>query len=123
MTSYHLTWLLYNKYLYEKSVYMDRNIQDSLSSMIDLLQPSNDEHNEDSDLNAYSPAEYTRLLNRFLAFDEEMSEIDCLYKDCRRKMNLKSDTKHSSSIRVQSNKMNSSQDLERIVTSSTHLLR
>jgi hypothetical protein len=80
MTSFHLTWLLYNKHLYEKLVYMDKKIQHSMSTMIDLLQPSNDDNND------YSPAEYTQLLNRFLAFDEEMSEIACLYKDCQTKM-------------------------------------
>ncbi|CAF2935165.1 unnamed protein product [Rotaria sp. Silwood2] len=80
MKSFHLTWLLYNKHLYEKLVYMDKKIQHSMSTMIDLLQPSNDIDND------YSPAEYTQLLNRFLAFDEEMSEIACLYKDCQTKM-------------------------------------
>ncbi|CAM2725264.1 unnamed protein product [Rotaria socialis] len=81
MQSFHLTWLLYNKHLYEKLVYMDKKIQLSMSTMIDLLQPANDVDND------CSPAEYTQLLNRFLAFDEEMSEIDCLYKDCQMKMN------------------------------------
>lgn len=80
MKSFHLTWLLYNKHLYEKLIYMDRKIQHSMSTMIDLLQPTNDDNND------YSPAEYTQLLNRFLAFDEEMSEIACLYKDCQAKM-------------------------------------
>ncbi|CAF4028576.1 unnamed protein product, partial [Rotaria magnacalcarata] len=80
MKSCHLTWLLYNKHLYEKLIYMDQKIQHSMSTMIDLLQPSNDDDND------YSPAEYTQLLNRFLAFDEEMSEIDCLYKDSQAKM-------------------------------------
>ncbi|CAF1187855.1 unnamed protein product [Rotaria sp. Silwood1] len=80
MKSFHLTWLLYNKHLYEKLVYMDKKIQHSMSTMIDLLQPSHDIDNN------YSPAEYTQLLNRFLAFDEEMSEIACLYKDCQTKM-------------------------------------
>ncbi|CAF3466512.1 unnamed protein product [Rotaria sp. Silwood1] len=80
MKSFHLSWLLYNKHLYEKLIYMDRKIQHSMSTMIDLLQPSNDDDND------YSPAEYTQLLNRFLAFDEEMSEIACLYKDAQAKM-------------------------------------
>lgn len=80
MKNFHLTWLLYNKYLYEKFVYMDKKIQQAMSIMIDLLQPTNDNQQE------YSPAEYTQLLNRFLAFDEEMSEIACLYKDCQVKM-------------------------------------
>ena len=80
MKTFHLTWLLYNKYLYEKFVYMDKKIQQAMSIMIDLLQPSNGNDQE------YSPAEYTQLLNRFLAFDEEMSEIACLYKDCQAKM-------------------------------------
>ena len=80
MRSFHLTWLLYNKHLYEELIYMDRKIHHSMTTMIDLLQPSNDD-NED-----YSPAEYTQLLNRFLAFDEEMSEIACLYKDSQAKM-------------------------------------
>jgi hypothetical protein len=79
MKSFNLTWLLYNKHLYEKLIYMDRKIQHSMSTMIDLLQPSNDDDND------YSPAEYTQLLNRFLAFDEEMSEIACLYKDSQAK--------------------------------------
>ena len=60
---------------------MDRKIQHSMSTMIDLLQPSNDDHDHD-----YSPSEYTQLLNRFLAFDEEMSEIACLYKDSQAKL-------------------------------------
>jgi len=80
MKSFHLTWLLYNNYLYEKLVYMDKKIQHSMSTMIDLLQPTNDDNND------YSPAEYTQLLNRFLAFDEEMSETACLYKACQVKM-------------------------------------
>jgi len=80
MKSFHLTWLLYNKYLYEKFVYTDKKIQHSMSTMIDLLQPTNDDNND------YSPAEYTQLLNRFLAFDEEMSETVCLYKACQVKM-------------------------------------
>jgi hypothetical protein len=82
LKSFNLTWLLYNKHLYEKLIYMDRKIQHSMSTMIDLLQPSNDEDDND-----YSPAEYTQLLNRFLAFDEEMSEIACLYKDSQEKIN------------------------------------
>ncbi len=81
MKSFHLTWLFYNKHLYEKLVYMDKKIQHSMSIMIDLLQPSSNENTND-----YSPAEDTQLLNRFLAFDEEMSEIACLYKDCQAKM-------------------------------------
>ena len=85
MKNFHLTWLLYNKHLYEKLIYMDRKIQLSMSTMIDLLQPSNE--NDDND---YSPAEYTQLLNRFLTFDEEMSEIACLYKDAQDKMILSS---------------------------------
>lgn len=80
MKAFHLTWLLYNKYLYEKFVYMDKKIQHAMSIMIDLLQPTNENDRD------YSPAEYTQLLNRFLAFDEEMSEIACLYKDCQAKM-------------------------------------
>lgn len=80
MKTFHLTWLLYNKYFYEKFVYTDKKIQQAMSIMIDLLQPS---HENEQD---YSPAEYTQLLNRFLAFDEEMSEIACLYKDCQVKM-------------------------------------
>ncbi len=80
MKSFNLTWLLYNKHLYEKLIYMDRKIQHSMSTMIDLLQPTNDVNND------YSPAEYTQLLNRFLAFDEEMSETVCLYKACQVKM-------------------------------------
>ncbi|CAF0737080.1 unnamed protein product [Adineta steineri] len=79
MKSFNLTWLLYNKHLYEKLIYMDRKIQHSMSTMIDLLQPSNELDND------YPPAEYTQLLNRFLAFDEEMSEIACLYKDFQAK--------------------------------------
>jgi hypothetical protein len=75
-----MTWLFYNKHLYEKWVYMDKKIQHSMSIMIDLVQPSNENTND------YSPAEYTQLINRFLAFDEEMSEIACLYKDCQAKM-------------------------------------
>lgn len=67
--------------MYEKLIYMDRKIQHSMSTMIDLLQPSNDDHDQD-----YSPSEYTQLLNRFLAFDEEMSEIACLYKDSQAKL-------------------------------------
>ncbi|UJR20533.1 hypothetical protein I4U23_023660 [Adineta vaga] len=81
LKSFHLTWLLYNQHLYEKLVYMDKNIQQSMSTMIDLLHPTND-HQED-----YSPAEYTQLINRFLEFDEQMSEIACVYKDCQMKMN------------------------------------
>ncbi len=81
MKNFNLTWLLFNKHLYEKLIYMDRKIQHSMSTMIDLLQPSNEDDND------YSPAEYTQLLNRFLAFDEEMSEIACLYKDSQEKLN------------------------------------
>ncbi|CAF0803959.1 unnamed protein product, partial [Didymodactylos carnosus] len=81
LKEFYLTWMLYNKHLYEKLIYMDRKIQYSMSAIIDLLQP-----NEQDD---YSPAEYTLLLNRFLAFDEEMSEIACLYKECEIKMNMK----------------------------------
>jgi hypothetical protein len=60
---------------------MDRKIRHSMSTIIDLLQPANDDGEND-----YSPAEYTHLLNRFLAFDEEMSEIVCLYKDSQAKL-------------------------------------
>ncbi|CAF1071852.1 unnamed protein product, partial [Didymodactylos carnosus] len=81
LKEFYLTWILYNKHLYEKLIYMDRKIQHSMSTIIDLLQPN--EHDE------YPPAEYTLLLNRFLAFDEEMSEIACLYKECETKINMK----------------------------------
>lgn len=85
MKSFHLTWLLYNKHLYEELIYMDRKIHHSMTTMIDLLQPANDDANENHRTD-YSPAEYTQLLNRFLAFDEEMSEIACLYKDSQAKL-------------------------------------
>ena len=98
MKSFHLTWLLYNKHLYEKLVYMDKKIQHSMSTMIDLLQPSNDDNND------YSPAEYTQLLNRFLAFDEEMSEIACLYKDSQMKMNSLSKNRNQMGIIVKTTK-------------------
>lgn len=74
---------------------MDRKIQHSMSTMIDLLQPSNDEEEDDDDDNrdnnnntysSSSPSEYTQLLNRLLAFDEEMSEIACLYKNSQAKL-------------------------------------
>lgn len=81
MKPFQLTWVSYNKHLYEKLVYMDKKIQHSMTLMIDSMQPTNAQQED------CSPAEYTKLLNRFLAFDEEMSEIDCLYKDCQAKMN------------------------------------
>ena len=90
MKSFHLTWLLYNKHLYEELIYMDRKIHHSMTTMIDLLQPSNDDEGHDEHRTDYSPAEYTQLLNRFLAFDEEMSEIACLYKDSQAKLLSKS---------------------------------
>ena len=69
-----LTWLVFNKHLYEKYVYMDKKIQQSMSTMIDLLQPLN------NDLNDYSPAECANLLNRFLTFHEEMLEMAYIQK-------------------------------------------
>ena len=61
---------------------MDRKIQHSMSTMIDLLQPSNEEDDQQNNQTySSSPSEYTQLLNRLLAFDEEMSEIACLYKN------------------------------------------
>lgn len=71
---------------------MDKNIHESLSILIDLLQPANED---------YSPAQYTQLLNRFLAFDEEMSEIACLYKDCSKKMNAMAKSQLPTGIVVQ----------------------
>lgn len=53
---------------------MDKKIHDSMSAMIDLLQPTTD------DCDDCSPARCVQLLNRFLAFDEEMSEIDYFQK-------------------------------------------
>ena len=97
MKPFHLTWLVYNKHLYEKLVYMNKKIQYLMSRMIDLLQLSNKyDHND------YSPANDTQLLNRFLTFDEEMSEISCLYKECQKKM---SSISRNSSIKNQ-NQMN-----------------
>jgi hypothetical protein len=90
MRSFHLTWLLYNQHLYEELIYMDRKIHHSMTTMIDLLQPSNDDDDDEQTHKEYSPAEYTQLLNRFLAFDEEMSEIACLYKDSQAKLISKS---------------------------------
>ena len=81
MKKFHLTWLLYNKHLYEEFVYMDKKIHQSLSTMIDFLKPTNDQ----TDLNDYSLADFTQLLNRFLTFDEEMSEVACLYKSTQQK--------------------------------------
>jgi len=83
---FHLTWLLFNKHLYEELIYMDRKIHHSMSTMIDLLQPATDEENPTDD----SPSEYSQLLSRFLAFDEEMSEVAYLYKDSQSKMLTKS---------------------------------
>lgn len=51
--------------------------------MIDLLQPTDELPSNDC-----SPAVYAQLLNRFLTFDEEMSEIACLYKDSQTKLNF-----------------------------------
>jgi len=79
LKSFRLTWLLYNKHLYETYVYTNKKIQQSMLSMIDLLQPTS---NSPTTTNDCSPAVYTNLLNRFLTFDEDMSEISCLYKDC-----------------------------------------
>lgn len=56
MKSFKLTWLLYNKNLYEKMIYMDRKIRHSMSTIIDLLQPTNDDGEND-----YSPAEYIHI--------------------------------------------------------------
>jgi hypothetical protein len=104
MKAFQLTWLLYNKHLYEKLIYMDKKIHHSMSTMIDLLQPSTGANGS----HEYSPAEYTQLLNRFLAFDEEMSEIACLYKDCHKKM-----------MSISSNPLTRSQDQRGIVVKST----
>lgn len=91
MKSFNLTWLLYNKYLYGEIIYMDKKIHHSMTTMIDLLQPTNDdetcEHPTETD---YSPCHCAQLLKRTLAFDGEMSEVACLYEDCRRKMSIKS---------------------------------
>ena len=81
LKQFQLTWLLYNKHLFEEFVYMDKKIHQSLSKMIDFLQPTSDQ----TDFNGYSPADFTQLLNRFLAFDEEMSEVACLYKATQQK--------------------------------------
>ncbi|CAF0844840.1 unnamed protein product [Adineta ricciae] len=85
LKSFQLTWLLYNQHLFEKFVYMDKKIQNSMSEMVDLLQPTT---NTNTNQKEYSPAEYTQLINRFLEFDEQMSEIACLYKDCQTKMSF-----------------------------------
>lgn len=57
-----------------------------MSTMIDLLQPVNDEENGSDECRN----EYTQLLNRFLAFDEEMTEVAFLYKEAQAKMIEKS---------------------------------
>ena len=98
LKTFQLTWLLFNKHLYEKLIYMDRKIQHSMSTMIDLLQPNHEEHTD------YSPAEYTQLLNRFLAFDEEMSEIACLYKDCQTKLSAQTTTQKCESTKKKKKK-------------------
>lgn len=79
-----MTWILFNKHCYEEFVYMDKKIHQSLSKMIDSLHLTNDE----TDLNEFSPADLTQLLNRFLAFDEEMSEVACLYKVTQQKYRM-----------------------------------
>lgn len=118
MKSFHLTWLMYNKHLYEKLVYMDKKVQNYMSTMIDLLQPSDkNDHNS-------SPAEYTQLLNRFLAFDEEMSEIACLYKDCQIKMSSVSrnsliNTQNQIGIMVQTKKKRICKKAKRIKSTQT----
>ena len=104
MKTFQLSWLLYNKHLYEEFIYTDKKIHHSMSTMIDLLQPSTGANGS----HEYSPAEYTQLLNRFLAFDEEMSEIACLYKDCHKKMML-----------ISSKTLTRSQDQRGIVVKST----
>ena len=62
---------------------MDKKVQNSMSEMADLLPPTT---NSGTNQKEYSPAEYTQLINRFWEFDEQMSEIACLYKDCQTKM-------------------------------------
>ena len=85
---------------------MNKKIHQSLAMMIDFFQPTNG--HGDEDLNDYSPAEYTQLLNRFLAFDEEMSEIACLYKASQLKRNLSTTNRTMTGLIVRSKKKKSS---------------
>ncbi|XP_046371497.2 protein FAM193A-like isoform X3 [Haliotis rufescens] len=73
---FNVTWELHNKHLFQSIVYTDPAIHNSLHLVIDQLRgaASKESYNEDT---------YPNLLHRFLKFQDEMSVILVVWRDCQ----------------------------------------
>ncbi|KAL3864296.1 hypothetical protein ACJMK2_005990 [Sinanodonta woodiana] len=74
---FNVTWDLHNKHLFQSIAYTEPSIQNSLHLIIAQLRmgaASKESYNEDT---------YPNLLHRYLKFDDEMSVISVVWRDCQ----------------------------------------
>ncbi|XP_052772663.1 protein FAM193A-like isoform X3 [Mya arenaria] len=73
---FKVTWDLHNKHLFQSVVFSEPSIKNSLNLLIQQLRigaASKESYSEDT---------YPNLLHRFLKFEDEMSVINVVWRDC-----------------------------------------
>ncbi|XP_074640905.1 uncharacterized protein LOC141898735 [Tubulanus polymorphus] len=78
LKKFNLTWELHNKHLFQNIIYSDPLVQNSLPVLITQLRlgaASKEAYHEDT---------YPNILHRYLKFDDEMSVISVVWRDCQK---------------------------------------
>ncbi|XP_041477664.1 protein FAM193A-like isoform X2 [Lytechinus variegatus] len=74
---FNLTWPLHNKHLFHSLIYMEPGLHDNLGTLIKQLRTvasQKEPYHEDC---------YSNLLQRYLQFDNDMSVIAVVWRDCQ----------------------------------------
>eukprot|EP00057_Strongylocentrotus_purpuratus_P002619 XP_003724871.1 PREDICTED: protein FAM193A isoform X2 [Strongylocentrotus purpuratus] len=73
---FNLTWPLHNKHLFHSLIYMEPGLHDNLGTLIKQLRAVA------SQKEPYREESYSNLLQRYLQFDNDMSVVAVVWRDC-----------------------------------------
>ncbi|XP_033098881.1 protein FAM193A-like [Anneissia japonica] len=73
---FNLTWMLHNKHLFHSTIYTDQMLHSNLAMLTKQLR-NGATHKE-----TYPGESYSTVLHKFLKFDDEMSVVGAVWRDC-----------------------------------------
>ncbi|XP_071947142.1 protein FAM193A-like isoform X2 [Antedon mediterranea] len=73
---FNLTWMLHNKHLFHSTIYTDQTLHSNLDMLTKQLR-NGATHKE-----TYPGESYSTVLHKFLKFDDEMSVVGAVWRDC-----------------------------------------
>ncbi|XP_071483221.1 uncharacterized protein [Diadema antillarum] len=74
---FNLTWPLHNKHLFHSLIYMEPGLHDNLGTLIKQLRAVANQKEP------YLEESYASLLQRYLQFDNDMSVVGVVWRDCQ----------------------------------------